>query len=80
MRVSEATLNRGWVGMGWWVSGSCYDTTHQHFLVSYSCYSSTALLAVLPGIAITLLSDACQRRNLEPRGWVEMGFLVGECG
>ena len=37
MRVTEETLNRGWVGMGWWVSGlllDAYNNTHQqHFLV-----------------------------------------------
>ena len=40
MRVSEETLNRGWVCMGWWVSelllGVHNNITHQqHFLVSY---------------------------------------------
>ena len=29
-------MNRGWVGMGWWVSGlllgAYKNTTHQHFL------------------------------------------------
>ena len=35
MRVSKETLNRGRVGMGWWVSGlllGAYNntTTHQH--------------------------------------------------
>ena len=37
MRASEQTFNRGWVVMGWWISGlslSAYDT-HQHFLVNY---------------------------------------------
>ena len=39
MRVSDETLSRGWVGMGWWVSGllvGAYDTTQQHFLVSHA--------------------------------------------
>ena len=37
MRVSEETLNRGWVGMGWWViwllMGAYNNTHHQHLLV-----------------------------------------------
>ena len=40
MRVGEEALNRGWVDMGWWVSGlllGAYNkiTHQQHFLVSY---------------------------------------------
>ena len=33
MRLSEETLNRGWVGMGWWVSGlllGAYNTTYHN--------------------------------------------------
>ena len=48
MRVSEETLNRGWVGMGWWAIGllvGAYNTTHQqHFLVKACALTQISLL------------------------------------
>ena len=44
MRVREEALNRGWVGMGWWVDevllGAYNNTTHQHHFI-VEPYAST---------------------------------------
>ena len=44
MRISEQTLNRGWVGMGWCVSGlllgAYNDTTHQQYFLVKPCASA----------------------------------------
>ena len=61
MRVSEETLNRGWVCMGWWVIGlllGAYNniTHQQHFLVSYCVGGSFIILSssIRPSIAVTV--------------------------
>ena len=61
MRVSEETLNRGWVGMGWWVRalllGAYNNTTHQqHFLLSHTCQRKNQ--------QHSLLGHARHRKNL----------------
>ena len=48
MRVSAENVNRGWVGMGWWVSGvllGAYNNTHQHFLV-HCCVGGSVIISV----------------------------------
>ena len=61
MRVSEETLNRGWVCMGWCVSGlllrAYNNITHQQrFFVSYFVGGSFIILSstISPRIAVTV--------------------------
>ena len=54
MRVSEKTLRRGMVGMGWWVIGllvDAYNTTRQEqFHVTQSASAQNSCSTVVGGI------------------------------
>ena len=58
MRVSEETLNRGWVGIGGWVWVGGYG-----LLVGEWVVAGCVVLPLFLG-SLSLLSDARQRTNL----------------
>ena len=60
MRVSEETLSHNWMGIGWWVSRLLVGASN----TTHQQHN------------MSLVSDACQRRNLE--SWLGGNGLVSE--
>ena len=76
MRVSEYTLNRGWVGIGWWVSGllqgACNNTTPPTN-ISLLSHCEDTLLYRYPSVGLPMMHVLVVTHLI---GCVEIGCIA----